>query len=44
VHLQLAPVRADELAERLLVADPGPVNQVRAHGTAPFTAWPLSSY
>ena len=33
VHLQLAPVGADELAERLLVAGPGPVYQVRAHRT-----------
>ena len=31
VHLQLAPVGADEFAERLLVAGPGPVYQVRAH-------------
>ena len=33
MHLQLAPERADEFAERLLVADPGPVNQVPAHRT-----------
>ena len=33
VRLQLALVGADEFAERLLVAGPGPVHQVRVHRT-----------
>ena len=31
VRLQLALVGADEFAERLLVAGPGPFHQLRAH-------------
>jgi len=38
VRLQLALVGADEFAERLLVAGPGPVHQVRVHRTT--LPWP----
>jgi EmrB/QacA subfamily drug resistance transporter len=31
VHQQLVPVRLDELGERLVIAGPGPADQVRSH-------------
>jgi hypothetical protein len=43
MHLQLAPVAADEFAERLLVAGPGLVYQVRAHRTTLSRPRPLLS-
>jgi hypothetical protein len=42
-HLQLAPVGADEFAERLLLTGPGPVYQVRAHRTTLSQPRPLFS-
>jgi hypothetical protein len=41
VHLQLTPVGADEFAERLLVAHPRPVYQLRAHHTHHLTTLAL---
>jgi RNA polymerase sigma factor (sigma-70 family) len=43
VHLQLAPVGIDQFAERLPVAGPGPVYQIRAHRTTLSRPRPLPS-